>query len=285
MRLFPRHKSENKEKLDGVHGVAEQLHQQDGLGHPPPTTPPTGQAGFMPAEDQGMDTTPPSGSKGSPSEYASAKSTLSPGMRGFEPSAKGFTRADINLSTEELLARMNAHLAGRKRDKESAAARGRGGGLPMGPQRPQPQHCQPPPQQQQQQQQPQPPPQQQQQQHQQPQLPKQQQQQHQQPSQPQSGPSGTPRNAGHGKPATFKLTPPSRHSKPGKPPKKESEKKRQTRQSAKAAKSESASGWETDSSTTSSRTSKSSKRERSPGERPKKSGKKKDDKPSPAASK
>ena len=119
----------------------------------------------------------------------------------------------------------NAHLTGRKRDKESAAVRGQGGGLPLGPQRPQQQHCQPP---------------------------QQQQQQHQTPPQPQPGPSGTPKqSAGHWKPATFKLTPPSRHSKPGKAPKKEFEKKRQTRQAAKATKAESAatSGWEPDSST------------------------------------
>ena len=93
-----------------------------------------------------METTPP-GSKGTtPSEYASAKSTLSPGMRGYEPSARGFTKADINLSSVELLARMNAHLAERKRDKGSSASRG---GKANQLQRPPQQHHQPPQQQQQ----------------------------------------------------------------------------------------------------------------------------------------
>ena len=70
LRLFPRHKNENKTKLDGVDGVTEQLNQAGGVGHPHPPAQPK-----MPA---GPSHTPRRSSQGSgPSDYETTKSSMS----------------------------------------------------------------------------------------------------------------------------------------------------------------------------------------------------------------
>ena len=90
LRLFARKKAEKAADLGGVAGMSEHLNEQGGLGKPnPPTNTPESQK--------------------TASEYATAKSTqsTSPGSRGYEPSAKGFTQEERRSSATDLLARMD----------------------------------------------------------------------------------------------------------------------------------------------------------------------------------
>ena len=101
LRLFPRHKNENKAKLDGVAGLSEQLHQVDGVGQPPPLTPSAVNA---------MEVSTPESQKTGTTEYETAKSTtssMSQGMRGHEPGAKRLDKEDLKLTSAEMIAKLN----------------------------------------------------------------------------------------------------------------------------------------------------------------------------------
>ena len=99
LRLFARKKAEKGADLGGMAGMSERLNEQGGLGkpHPPPPSPQTGGSSNSTPESQKT-----------ASEYATAKSTqsTSPGSRGYEPNAKGFTQEERRSSSEDLLAKM-----------------------------------------------------------------------------------------------------------------------------------------------------------------------------------
>ena len=273
LRLFARKKGEKGADLGGVDGVSEQLNEQGGLGKPNP--PPPSQPAGGNASAGNFNT--PESQKTRASAYETAKSsqtTASPGSRGFEPGARGFTAEERNLSSADLIARMDL-------------ARNRQQGAPTPPQPPTTG-------QQQQQQQHQPP-------RQQPQP--QQQQQFNREAPPKPAPSagrGLPKipkvkDQGNKRPGRATFTPTAANkrklAKGTKPPTesagerairlmKEAEKKKLKEAKTKASESDAGS-------TSSARTNRSatSKRDHSPGGAAAVAAKKKDDKTSPAATK